>query len=455
MLSTILETFAQASPVSVMAQSLMVHTFCADSLDELFEKHSRNQKQKELLFSAQVDLMSLVVCGIHPSIHAAYREKVQELSVSTTALYKKLQGIEVEVSQALVRETATNLGKIIAEMAVEEPSLVMGYPLRIIDGTCLGTTDHRPKAIRQYAAKALPGKALVVLDPQRALVTDVFPCEDGHSQERAMFSQVLETVKDGETWVADRNFCTAEFLVTLHQKQACFVIRQHGCLGWQPLSELEARGETKTGRVFEQRIAIRFGTTVVKCRRIVLKLFKPTRDKELEMAIVTNVPSTLADASLITRIYQDRWTIETLFQTITKNFDGEIQTLAYPKAALFSYCMALVAYNILATLKAALAAEFGWGKIEAGLSDFYLVDEIQGTYRGMTIAVPASDWETIADYSLPELVVFLRCLATRVNLKRFRKSVRGPKKKRPPLIVDPRHRHLSTARKLREYASRS
>ena len=175
--------------------------------------------------------------------------------------------------------------------------------------------------------------------------------------------------------------------------------------------------------------------------------------REWEIAIVTNLSPELGDSALVAHIYQDRWTIETLFQTITKNFEGEIKTLAYPKAALFSYCMALVAYNILATLKAALAAEFGWGKIEAGLSDFYLVDEIQGVYRGMTIAVPPSDWEEIADYSTPELVAFLRYLAAKVHLKRFRKSVRGVKKKRPPLIVDPRHRHLSTARKLQEHAN--
>ncbi|MEH1778436.1 MAG: hypothetical protein V7K67_00060 [Nostoc sp.] len=29
--------------------------------------------------------------------------------------------------------------------------------------------------------------------------------------------------------------------------------------------------------------------------------------------------------------------METLFQTVTQNFHGEIETLAYPKAALFSY----------------------------------------------------------------------------------------------------------------------
>ena len=147
-------------------------------------------------------------------------------------------------------------------------------------------------------------------------------------------------------------------------------------------------------------------------------------------------------------VYQNRWRIETLFQTITQNFEGEIQTLAYPKAALFSYSMALMSYNILATLKAVLAAEYSWDKIEAGLSDFYLVDEIQGTYRGMTIAVPADDWQQIAGYSPAQLAEFLRQLAGQVNLKRFSKTPRGVKKKRPSLIVEPKHRHLSTARKL-------
>ena len=75
-------------------------------------------------------------------------------------------------------------------------------------------------------------------------------------------------------------------------------------------------------------------------------------------------------------MYQRRWNIETLFQTVTQNFNGEIKTLAYPQAALFSYSMALVTYNILATIKYILSVVHGWGKIEAGISDYYLVDEI-------------------------------------------------------------------------------
>ncbi len=134
---------------------------------------------------------------------------------------------------------------------------------------------------------------------------------------------------------------------------------------------------------------------------------------------------------------------------MTENFNGEIQTLAYPKAALFSYSMALVAYNILATIKAALGSVHGWGKIEAGLSDYYLVDEIQGTYRGLMIAVSQRDWQWIRELSRGEMVEWLKSLASQVNLKRFRKTPRGVKKKRPPLIIDRRHRHVSTARQMR------
>lgn len=50
----------------------------------------------------------------------------------------------------------------------------------------------------------------------------------------------------------------------------------------------------------------------------------------------------------------------------------EIKTLGYPKAALFAFCMALVAYNILSVVKAALRSVHGAGKIDAGISSYYL-----------------------------------------------------------------------------------
>ena len=312
----------------------------------------------------------------------------------------------------------------------------------------MAATDHRLKVLRPHAAKALPGKSLVVLDPVRQLVADVFPCPDGHAQERSLFEAVLETVEPGDLWLADRNMGTKHFLFSLHKARAAFVIRQHGTPSWQPLGELVFVGQTKTGKVFEQPISMEYQGQTLKLRRVVVRLKRPTRDGDRELAILTNLPEVDADAIAVAKLYSQRWSIETLFQVVTENFEGEIKTLGYPPAALFSFCMALVAYNLLATVKAALRVTHGAGKVESALSWYYLVEEVQATYRGMMIAIPQEYWQSWAIASPKRVAQQLLELAAQVNLKTFLKQPRTPKRKKPPLIVDRRHRHLSTQRLL-------
>jgi hypothetical protein len=64
--------------------------------------------------------------------------------------------------------------------------------------------------LRDCAAAALPGKSLVVFDAARRIIRDVFPCADGHAQERSLFHQVLPRIQAGELWVADRNLRWAQ-----------------------------------------------------------------------------------------------------------------------------------------------------------------------------------------------------------------------------------------------------
>ena len=448
MLATIFEQFVQMSPVSVMARGLMERIFAPDRMNQLFARHAQSQHQQELLFSSQVALMSLVVCGIQKSVHAAYQAKAVELSVSTTALYKKLSGVELGVSRALVSETAQDLQDLIHSMGGAQLNPYPGYEVRIVDGTCLAATDHRLGATRRFAAKTLPGKVIAVLDPLSKLVVDIVPIEDGHAQERSKFDEVLSIVKPNQIWIGDRNFCTTKFLATIAERAAYFVLRQHGSLGWKAVSELKSLGQTDTGDIFEQDVEINYEGNPHLYRRVVVRLFKPTRDKESEIAILTNLATDAVAAATIAQLYRDRWSLETLFQTVTENFNGEIQTLAYPKAALFSFAMALATYNTLATIRAALGSAHGVGKIDAGLSDYYLVDEIQGTYRGMMIAIPSPNWQVFGKYSDEQMVLVLQQLAENVELKRFLKATRGTKKKRPPLIVNRQQRHVSTARLL-------
>ncbi len=103
---------------------------------------------------------------------------------------------------------------------------------------------------------------------------------------------------------------------------------------------------------------------------------------------------------------------------------------------------------MLATIRAVLASVHGVGKIEAGLSDYYLVDEIQGTYRGMAIAIPPENWNVFALWDQRKLASVLLRLASMVRLSSFLKQPRLPKKPKDPPICDSRHRHVSTARLL-------
>ena len=112
--------------------------------------------------------------------------------------------------------------------------------------------------------------------------------------------------------------------------------------------------------------------------------------------------------------------------------------------------MAVVAFNILSTVKAPLKAVHGAGKIEAGLSDFYLVEEVQGTFRGMMIALPPPLWQPWADLSVTDFADTLKQWADKVDLKRFISSPRGAKKPKTKGIYDPKHPHVSTARLLEQ-----
>ncbi len=59
----------------------------------------------------------------------------------------------------------------------------------------------------------------------------------------------------------------------------------------------------------------------------------------------------------------------------------------YPQAALFGFCVALIAYNVLAVIKAALRHVHGEEKIKNEVSGYYIAGEISRTYEGMSIAI--------------------------------------------------------------------
>jgi hypothetical protein len=95
----------------------------------------------------------------------------------------------------LVGYSNKELLPVITELAVPEMEELPGYAIRIVDGNHLGGTENRLEVLREKRAGALPGLSVAVLDPQRMMVTNIFPCEDAHAQERSLFSELLATVQ--------------------------------------------------------------------------------------------------------------------------------------------------------------------------------------------------------------------------------------------------------------------
>ena len=217
--------------------------------------------------------------------------------------------------------------------------------------------------------------------------------------KRALLGEVLPLVQPQDAWIADRNFCTTNFLCGIAARRAFFVIRQHGqTLTWKRVGQRRYRGRSGTGQVFEQAIELGDGNGgILKARRITVTLDQPTRDGDREIHILTDIPAEDADALAIAELYRGRWTIETAFAEIAAVLDNEIDTLAYPKAALFAFCVGLVAYGVLRVIQGALRAAHGADKVEAEVSGYYLADELSGTYRGMMIAIPPRHWPCSAE----------------------------------------------------------
>jgi hypothetical protein len=149
-------------------------------------------------------------------------------------------------------------------------------------------------------------------------------------------------------------------------------------------------------------------------------------------------------------LYRKRWKIETAFQELTVHLKCEVNTLGYPRAALFAFSVALISYMILAVIKAALSNVYGREKIDKELSGYYLAAELSAIYPGMMIATTEELWLFIRHYNQSELIDFLISLAHNVDLSKFRKHPRGPKKPAPKRKTDQKHPHVSTARLLAE-----
>jgi IS4 transposase len=450
----LLERFSEQAPVAVMARLGLQRAVGAEWVNQVFEEHSEKQYTRELLFSTVVELMSLVALGMRRSLHAAAKKMTQKLSVSVTALYDKVNRVEPAVMRALVSGSAERLAPVMEPLRRAKAPLLAGWQLRIIDGNHLPASEKRLAPLRGFRGAALPGHSLVVYDPDLDLVLDLIPCEDGHASERNLLPAALESATQGQLWMGDRHFCTSAAIRMATARGAAVLFREHASHP-NPISTGPRRkiGCVDTGVVYEESVELPATkeAPALALRRITLVLDAPTSDSDMEIRLLTTLPESV-NATVAAKLYRSRWSIEGLFGRLEAALTSEVRTLGHPRAALFAFATAVLAYNVLAVVQAAIAAAHDLDDKGIEVSTYYVADDVRSDYRGMLVAIPAKEWQRFDALSPAALARTLIAIAKNVDPRSVRKHPRGPKPKvsrgyAPRASVQ---RHVSTARVLRD-----
>ena len=91
---------------------------------------------------------------------------------------------------------------------------------------------------------------------------------------------------------------------------------------------------------------------------------------------ITNLSAEQATAQQVAQTYGTRRTVEGAFQTLTDVLRCEVETLGYPRAALFSFATAVLAYNTYVVVQGSLRAVHGAGVIKEELSGYHLMSDV-------------------------------------------------------------------------------
>lgn len=443
-----LQRFILLRPLAVMVRCI-TQEILDDGLDAVFEENRQRQYQREMLFSQLAITMADVVLGLETSPHQAYKTHREDLRVSATCFYDKLNRVEPSISESMVRY-AYEKAKVLQEnlgFLGNEP--IQGYHARAIDGNHLQKTQKRIGELRGLASAALPGTVVATYELATELFDRAYLLEDAHAQEATVLDRVLEDIAERDLMIGDRHFCILSFLRGVANRGAAFAIRQHGRLKGELVGKRRRIGRTETGMVYEQQLVI--GKTKddpgMTVRRVTVELDEPTRDGDTEIHILTNIPVSDANACEIANVYRQRWDIENGFYVLTTTMTCEVKQLGHPLAALFVFCTAMVGYNGTRVMMAALISAHGEEPI-AELSAYSMSKEIAKSSDGLQVIFTEEEWNELVPRTSKRQTQFLINAAKHVDLKRHRKSRRGPKKKPPTRKGYTNGGHVATAKLL-------
>jgi hypothetical protein len=444
-LDNLYETYSEQCPFAVLTQ-IAIRGLLGD-LNDVFEANRTRQYEREAEFADIAFAVAQVALRFAGNFNQAYKAQEKKLGISRQCFYDKLKATELTISSAVVAKSAERATEAQEAIGFVPWQVLAGYRVFSIDGNHLQESEKRLKPLRDCIDAPLAGITVARLDHQRMLFDRAYLLEDAHAQECSTRSQIADDLEPGNLLMADRHFCLLQFFKDIAEAGAAFVIRQHGRFRGVLKGKRRKIGKTATGVVFEQEIwTTESGEQ--RMRRITIELYKPTKKGETEVHLLSNLPAEV-DAIEIADLYLVRWEIETSFYHLTTSLTCELKSVASPKAALFLFCVAMMAFNIRQVLFAALYAAHDDEEVEA-VSNYQISLEISQYTNGMLIVLNDEAWAKLIPDNMPDIAAELVRIASSIDLSRYKKGKAPPKKKKPKKPKPKRKKtHVSTAKLLR------
>lgn len=445
MASKVLDRFGVLAPFAVMTR-MLTQVFLGNHLERLFEEHRQSQYEHIAAFQAIAETVADVALNFSGNFNQAYRQHKAKLGVSRQAFYDKTRHVEPAVCEAISRDSAECAMALQDALGWTPRQCLAGYDCWSVDGNVLAKSDKRLGVLREAKGAPLPGKTVARFDLQRQLIDREYVLLDGHAQECACGDRIVADLQANNVLIADRHYCVVSFLNKIAARGAYFAIRQHGRLKGELLGKRQRIGRTDTGVVYEQKLRLSRDEGAATVRRITVVLDHPTRDGDTEIHVLTNLPNEVS-AIAVAELYRHRWEEETAFHVLQMTLTCEHPGIGHPQAAAFLFCMAVLAFNLRQTIFAALATTHGT-EAAAEISHFQVSKNVSDNTHGMLIAITPAEWDAVIPTTTGRLAALLKKIASRIDLSNYRKTRRGPKKKKPHRSRNVASSHISTAKLL-------
>lgn len=341
-------------PVAEAILSVFAVICSQQRMDDLYSVHRGRSYQGLLSFHRLVELMTSAILEHDGVARPALLDsrKAGQLPVSDQAAYGKIRRMPTALSHALLSESIAALMELFPDRTITQvPACFNKYHVYGIDGKKLKDVAKRLKETRGTPGKLLGGKALVAHCLHHRIVVAFNSTLDGEANDGPLVPGLLESV---HTWtpgmnlfLADSQFCDLTTPRRILEYRSDFIVRYHPKVHFHIDPEISrASGVDSRGRPWVEAIGW-LGQPGTK-RSIRVRQIVVSRQDKPDLVIVTSLlDCDNFGAADILDLYALRWTIETVFQHITEQFDLRRMIGSTAQATIFQFSISLLIYNFM------------------------------------------------------------------------------------------------------------